>query len=477
MQGKRFKLGIVSTRAGAVFIVVGIVVAMICVGIWYGVRSYNYGMVQDRFARDQEGSVNSRFNSVNMQLNTKISTINGVSANPLDFNLNLMAGSGIAISPNASDNSVKIDAFGPAIDNIVSTDGSIQITLANTTIDLSNNGVTSLNALTGGLVLTAKDGITIMENDTEINICAPGITSAIANLQQEDANQAMQIMELQEKNLMQDMEIEALSNATAVLSSLFNSTDMDLDMFNMTLVSLLSQISMLQMQVDALQIQVDNTVPTPTGTMVPWTGTIGAIPAGYLYCDNAEYSIASYGDLFAVVGTMYCGGLGCAMGMFRVPEMRGRVPVGLGGGGVFTIQGQTVGTETVVMTEAQMPNHSHGGVTSLNGDHFHNAASLSAGNHIHSWNVQFFSGEDNFNTGMLCPTEPLNTFGNTACHDAGDPGDFMLENLQTNNFGAHTHTIETFTTGAHTHNISPGGNSAPHPNVQPSLVVHYMIKT
>lgn len=54
-------------------------------------------------------------------------------------------------------------------------------------------------------------------------------------------------------------------------------------------------------------------------------------PAGHVLCDGAEYDPGdeTYSALYAVLGTQFNTG-GETGGYFRVPDMQGRVPVGLG---------------------------------------------------------------------------------------------------------------------------------------------------
>lgn len=62
----------------------------------------------------------------------------------------------------------------------------------------------------------------------------------------------------------------------------------------------------------------------PVGTILPYGGS--AAPAGFLLCDGAAYARAGvYAQLFTVIGTLYGSTTGSD---FKVPDMRGRVPVG-----------------------------------------------------------------------------------------------------------------------------------------------------
>jgi microcystin-dependent protein len=81
-------------------------------------------------------------------------------------------------------------------------------------------------------------------------------------------------------------------------------------------------------------------------------------PAGWQFCDGSILSIAENDVLFALIGTTY-GGDGQAT--FAVPDFRGRVPVhqGQGTGLSNYVIGQTGGVETVTVSGAQLPVHTH----------------------------------------------------------------------------------------------------------------------
>jgi microcystin-dependent protein len=81
-------------------------------------------------------------------------------------------------------------------------------------------------------------------------------------------------------------------------------------------------------------------------------------PQGWVFCDGRLLSIAENDALFALVGTTY-GGDGQVT--FGVPDLRGRIPVGQGQGpGLSNYAiGQAFGTETVTLTQPQLPAHTH----------------------------------------------------------------------------------------------------------------------
>ncbi len=86
----------------------------------------------------------------------------------------------------------------------------------------------------------------------------------------------------------------------------------------------------------------------------PW----GATPQGWLPCDGRALTLASYASLYVVIGVTF-GGNGATS--FNVPDLRGRVPIGFGQGANLSpyMLGETAGSETVSLSIAAMPAHSH----------------------------------------------------------------------------------------------------------------------
>jgi len=81
-------------------------------------------------------------------------------------------------------------------------------------------------------------------------------------------------------------------------------------------------------------------------------------PQGWAFCDGQLLSIAQNTVLFDLIGTTY-GGDGQTT--YALPDLRGRVPVHQGSNEQSSpyIPGQSGGLETVTLTPAQMPAHSH----------------------------------------------------------------------------------------------------------------------
>ncbi len=114
-----------------------------------------------------------------------------------------------------------------------------------------------------------------------------------------------------------------------------------------------SSISAHEAAYDHTKLNMGLTLPPGIGPL-PYAGVTP--PPGWLLCNGSAVSRIIYAGLFAVIGTAY--GAGDGSTTFNLPDMRGRVPVGIGASGVI-IPGDVGGEQNHILTVAEMPSHTH----------------------------------------------------------------------------------------------------------------------
>ena len=128
----------------------------------------------------------------------------------------------------------------------------------------------------------------------------------------------------------------------------------------------------------------------PTGTITPWSQSTA--PTGFLECNGAAVSQATYAALFAVIGTTYGDPGG---GNFNLPDLQDRVAVhksgtksfaSSGGANTVTPTGNIAGsTANATLTTAQLAAHTHGVEVNTNQQGFSDrvgSAMSSGGNYV-----------------------------------------------------------------------------------------------
>lgn len=128
------------------------------------------------------------------------------------------------------------------------------------------------------------------------------------------------------------------------------------------------------------------------GMIVEWSDD--DLPSGYLWCDGAAHSRATYANLFNRIGTRY--GAGDNSTTFNVPDRRGRFGLGVAASGTGSTLGATGGsldhTHTGPSHTHTGPSHTHGSGTLNTGVGSSGAFGVQAGasfnvnkdDHIHS---------------------------------------------------------------------------------------------
>lgn len=173
----------------------------------------------------------------------------------------------------------------------------------------------------------------------------------------------------------------------------------------------------------------------PSGGIIMWSGSIASIPSGWALCDGTE-------------GT---------------PDLRNRFIVGAGS--TYAVN-DTGGADSVTLTTAQLPSHTHGAGTLATGSagaHTHTGSTNTTGSHSH--NIKTNASPSGVGpTAIIAGTATPSTFTNFAADAAGD----------------HAHSLSINSGGAHTHSISgsaaAAGSGNGHENRPPYFALAFIMK-
>lgn len=181
----------------------------------------------------------------------------------------------------------------------------------------------------------------------------------------------------------------------------------------------------------------------PPGVISPYGGS--AAPNGYLLCDGSAVSRTTYADLFAAIGTAF--GTGNGSTTFNVPDLNGRVPVGkdnAGGNNTNRITSAVAGFDGDTLGAAggdqRVQTHNH---------------TLTDPGHAHTLKAS---------SSLALTNEP-------SANALAKPGNEIYRNAAPD-VNMQTGSIATNTTGITLADFGAGSSQ----NVQPSLVVNYIIK-
>lgn len=208
---------------------------------------------------------------------------------------------------------------------------------------------------------------------------------------------------------------------------------------------------------------VSKIVPTSgieTGTIVSFAGDIA--PDGYMICDGAAVSRTQYQELFATIGTKY--GAGDGSTTFNIPDLRGRVIVGLNSSDTdFNTLGKTGGEKAHTSTINEIPPHNHGSHawTDGQGTHEHKPSKIYTGSKDRKqkpgW--ELWSG-----LGYPYP-RPTDGYIGSDYYNWGKDNDGSYR-VQSDGYHGHNIGIEIY---------SNGGGAA-HNNIQPYITMNKIIK-
>lgn len=175
-------------------------------------------------------------------------------------------------------------------------------------------------------------------------------------------------------------------------------------------------------------------MPAFTGEIRMFAGNFE--PAGWFFCDGRLLNISEYSNLFIVIGTTY-GGDGVET--FGLPDLRGRVPVHQGSSFVL---GENGGTETVTLIPNNLPAHQH----LVTGAVYIPSLGQNPGKSL---------VPDNTYPSIVTGTQLYSTSKTDTSH---------LPPLKV-----------TPSSGGNMMTVTPAGNSQPFDNMQPYIVVNFII--
>jgi microcystin-dependent protein len=216
----------------------------------------------------------------------------------------------------------------------------------------------------------------------------------------------------------------------------------------------------------------EKVVGTPSGVIMPFAGAVA--PLGFLMADGSTLNRADYPELFAVLG-----GTGSPYGLpsgttFKLPDLRSRVPVGYDNPAPwsdFRPLARIGGERAVTLTNEQLPAHSHPNTLS------NNVAASSGHTHQQVFPLGLNSGSIillNPNDGNLDNLAGAVNFhsivGGSGNFQGGAGGVTYERYLQTSGGPSASTTVLI-------NNANNTGGGGSHTNLQPYIVLNFIIKT
>jgi microcystin-dependent protein len=221
---------------------------------------------------------------------------------------------------------------------------------------------------------------------------------------------------------------------------------------------------------------------SPIGSVTAYA--LATPPAGWLLCDGSIYSASAYPTLSVGLGSTY-GGNGTTT--FAVPNLKGRMPVGLDSTQTeFDTRGETGGAKTHTLIGAEIPSHLHSvdppstnatvGENDKNHTHANTLTDLGHLHTIDSYASDSGSGiatvgRENVATGDRTTNS---TAGNTTTVATGITINNAIQGGDNSTtFATHSHSVSV---DILSFNSGSTGDGGAHNNLQPYIVMNYIIR-